>query len=372
MDMMCEIRRSPRRLAGCALLFAVLHATPAAGADPPPAPSPSAPSASADAPSPADAATERGRQAFLDGVKLSRAEQWGDALAAFEAAAAARDAPLVQFNIAYCQRALGRYVAARETTRRVLSDPTGLAPSMVEDAKGYLAEFEKVLVETKVTLDPPTAKLTVDGRPLLPAKDQSGTFLASLAPPGEGSSPGKKELTVVLDPGVHLFRAVRPGHQDAVVQKSYRAGEKARLDLRLDILPATVSLKSEPAASIVRIDKREVGVAPIEFQRPAGRYKLEVVQDNFVTHTSTLDLKPGQRTDLPIKLEPYVPPIYTRWWFWTGAAAVVAGGVVLTYALTRPDPVPPPYDGGSTGWVVQPPPDDETMGWVVRPQRFRW
>jgi hypothetical protein len=354
--MMCELRRHPRRFAGCVALFfgGFLAASSAAAADPPPAPSPAAPPAGAEAVSPADPATERGRQAFMKGVKLSRAEQWGDALVAFEEAAAARDAPIVQFNIAYCQRALGRYVAARETTRRVLKDPAGLAPSQVDDAKAYLTEFENILVKARVTLDPPTASLTVDGRPLLPAKDESDTFLASLAPPGEGGSPGKKEFTIVLDPGVHLFRAVRPGHQDVVVQKSYKPGENPRLDLRLDVLPATISLTSEPRASIVRIDQREVGVAPIEFQRPAGRYKLEVVQDNFVTHTSTLDLKPGQRTDLPIKLVPYEPPIYTRWWFWTGAVAVVAGGVVLTYALTRPEPVPPPYDGGTTGWIVEP------------------
>ncbi len=236
----------------------------------------------------------------------------------------------------------------------VLKDPTGLAPSQVEDARAYLAEFENLLVEARVTLDPPTATLTVDGRPLLPAKDQSDTLLASLAPAGEGSSPGKKEFTVMLDPGVHVFRAARAGHQDAVVQKSYRAGDKAHLDLRLDILPATISLKSEPASAIVRIDKREVGVAPIEFQRPAGRYVLEVEQDKFVTYTTTLDLKAGQRTDLPVKLALYQAPIYKKWWFWTGAAAVVAGGAVLTYALTRPAPVPPPYDGGSTGWVVPP------------------
>ncbi|HXI55035.1 MAG TPA: hypothetical protein VNO55_03180, partial [Polyangia bacterium] len=31
-------------------------------------------------------------------------------------------------------------------------------------------------------------------------------------------------------------------------------------------------------------------------------------------------------------------PVYKRWWFWTGIAAVVAGGVVATVLLTRTDP----------------------------------
>jgi len=40
-------------------------------------------------------------------------------------------------------------------------------------------------------------------------------------------------------------------------------------------------------------------------------------------------------------------PIYTKWWFWTGAAAVVtvAGGVGI-YAATRTEP-PPPTDLGN-------------------------
>ena len=134
--------------------------------------------------------------------------------------------------------------------------------------------------------------------------------------------------------------------------KSYRAGDTATLDLHLDVLPATIAIKSEPGSGIVRIDSREVGVAPIEFQRPAGKYKLEVLLDNYETYSAALDLSPGQRSDLTARLNPYSEPITKKWWFWTGAAVVVAGGVVATYFLTRPSPQPPPYDGGSTNLVV--------------------
>ncbi len=44
-------------------------------------------------------------------------------------------------------------------------------------------------------------------------------------------------------------------------------------------------------------------------------------------------------------------PIWKRWWFWTGVAAVVAGGVVATYVLTRTTTQTPgsldPIDGRS-------------------------
>jgi hypothetical protein len=158
----------------------------------------------------------------------------------------------------------------------------------------------------------------------------------------------------MLDPGAHVFRGVRKGHGDALVRRSWRAGRRAELDLRLDELPATVRIRSTPEGAVVRVDGREVGVAPVELERRAGQYELEVVLDGYETYTATLDLGPGQRSDLTAELVEHSTPIYERWWFWTGAAAIVAGAAVVTWAATRPEPEPPPYDGGSTGWVVSP------------------
>jgi hypothetical protein len=40
------------------------------------------------------------------------------------------------------------------------------------------------------------------------------------------------------------------------------------------------------------------------------------------------------------------PPVYKRWWFWTGLGAVIAGGVVTGVLLTRQSaPSSPPCDG---------------------------
>ena len=52
------------------------------------------------------------------------------------------------------------------------------------------------------------------------------------------------------------------------------------------------------------------------------------------------------------RLNPYKEPLTKKWWFWTGTAAVIAGGALLTYALTRPSPTPPPYNPGSANWLV--------------------
>lgn len=300
-----------------------------------------------------DAATERARQAYARGVQLSKDEHWGDALAQFEEAEAARDAALVRFNIGYCQRALGRYVAARHTLASVLANPAGLDPTQLDDAKSYAAESERVIARVDVTLDPDAAALTIDGRPLLAEDGAPDTFLAGVAPTSEGKPVGKGHFTMLIDPGSHLVIAARPGHQDVAVQASYRAGEKATLALHLDTLPATVRIDTVPRQAIVRIDGREVGIAPIEIQRPAGDYKLEVASSGFETYATALKLTSGQRVELTPKLVVYRVPITKRWWFWTGAAAIVLGGVLAAYLVVRANEQPPPYDGGSTNWVAQ-------------------
>ncbi|KYF99141.1 hypothetical protein BE20_32600 [Sorangium cellulosum] len=312
---------------------------------------PSGPAAPAEAPA-ADERTARGRAAFLLGVQRSKDAQWGEALAAFEEAAAARDAPIVQYNIGFCERALGRYVAARRTFRRVLASADGLAPAQIDDARAFVAELDELVVRVAVTLDPAGTPLTLDGRPLrLDTEGGTRVFVALPGPAGRAEAPAEKTFTVELDPGVHLFRAARPGRQDAFVQKTYRPGEKATLDLRLELLPARVAVRAEPAQALVRVDGREAGLAPIDIERPPGKYRIEVVRDGFETYAATLDLHAGQRADLTAKLVPVRPSVLKTWWFWTGAAAVLAGGAAVTYALTRP---PPPYDGGSLNWVAEP------------------
>lgn len=97
----------------------------------------------------------------------------------------------------------------------------------------------------------------------------------------------------------------------------------------------------------------DVGMAPVDVPRAPGKYKVVVTKDGFVPHAMVVDVFAGQDPKLDANLVPETTPITKRWWFWTGLAAVVAGGVAITYAATRPDPVPPDFQRGNTGWLVE-------------------
>jgi hypothetical protein len=334
-----------------ALLVVLLPAVAAAQEPAEPAPEP------APAPAPAeDDPTVRADAAFRRGVDLSKRAQWSEALKAFEEAAAIADSPDVQFNIAYCRRALGRYVSARQAIRAALARAEEMDSSRRQIAEGYLAEFGSVIIRLEVELAPHAAtRLSVNGLGLVPSPEDGGAFIAA-SPAGEGTLVGKRRFTLLLDPGRYLFRAERPGHTAAVVRREYRDGQKARpLKLRLDELPALVSVRSNPKGADVFINGTRQGATPFTGQEyPAGRYELRLEKPDYESYKVDLNLDAGEPFDGNVELVPYTPPLYTRWWFWASGVATAGAIAVVTYFVTRPEPEPPPYDGGSTGWVATP------------------
>ncbi len=88
-------------------------------------------------------------------------------------------------------------------------------------------------------------------------------------------------------------------------------------------------------------------------RRPAGIYTVLVRKRGFDAHLATVTVAAGEETSIAAQLVETKVPLTRRWWFWTGAAGVVATGVTATYFLTRKRPEPAAYDGGSTGWVVR-------------------
>ncbi len=302
-----------------------------------------------------DQTTVQAREAFVAGTAAVKAGQWSEALAQFEQASALKAAPIVTFNIGYCQRALGHYVLARRSFERVLQDTTGLPDAQVEETRTYLAEIDKLLARVRITLDPPSARIAIDGRPLVPfGNSEPGLLVAGVAPAGEGKPPPASVFQVVIDPGVHLIQASRPGHADALVNKTFSPGAREDLPLKLDALPATIHVESDQPRAVVIVDDRDVGLAPIDLTRPAGRYRIQVVKKGFVSYDSTLELAPGQKANLMARMAREQEPLTKKWWFWSGTAAVLAGGITAAYLLTRPEPTPPPYDPGTLNWLAQP------------------
>jgi hypothetical protein len=317
--------------------------------EPAPAPSTREPSATA---------TDHARDLFVQAASLSKRMQWAEALEAFEEVKRLRPHPVVTFNIAVCERALGRYTRARRTFAELFKEigpsaPPDVPASIVDDARTYAREVDGLVVHLHVKLAPRDARVAIDGRPL--SVEAPGVLVAGVAAPGSGEAPTLDEFELIVDPGTHVIRASREGHADVVLNPSYPPGVHDALDLTLATLPAEIHVESTEPGAVVVLEGRDVGIAPVTLSRPAGVYRVEVQKRDFVRYATTVTIDAGEHASLTARLSHETHPITTRWWFWTGAAAVVAGGVVATYLLTRPTPQPPPYEGGSSGWVVSTP-----------------
>jgi hypothetical protein len=304
---------------------------------------------------PLDPNTAQAAEEFVKGTEAVKAGQWNEALAHFERANQIKPSPIAVFNIGYCQRATGRYVLAIQSFDEALKRADAMPAAQADEAKAFAAELRAQLVHVKVTLDPPNARITVDGRPLIalgPGNDS--VLVAGVAPAGEGTTPKQPVFEMLVDPGMRLVTASFPGHANILLSKEYAPGATEELPIKLKELPATVRIEANQARAVVMVDGRDVGLAPVRLTRPAGSYQLQILKHGFVTYETSLRLTPGQNTQLTARLTAEREAITQKWWFWGGAAAIVAGGVTAVYLLSRPDAQPAGYQRGSMDWLAQP------------------
>lgn len=347
----------PRALALTVTLAALTSEAPRAHAEPPAL----APKAEPAAPA-SDETKQKARELYAEGVALVKKFQWSEALVRFEASSKLYPNPVTTLNMGACQRALGRYVEARGTLRRALDEHqraggAAIPESSVAEAKAFLDEIERLLARATITIEPREAALAVDGRPLVEvARTPEGrpVLAAGLAAPGVGAVPPAATFDLVLDPGAHVLTLSRKGFTDAVVNKTFAPGSSATLTLKLDLLPATLRITASQKGAIVRVGGDDVGPAPVDVLRPAGVHQVLVKKPGFVPYRTQVTVRAGEEAKLDAVLAVDKPSLASRWWVWTGVAVLVAGGVTVTYLVTRPTPQPPPYDGGTTGWVVEP------------------
>jgi hypothetical protein len=343
-----------RVLAAAAVPALVAFAAPS-DAQPREAPAPAAPRQP-----PADP-REEARELFATGADLVKAAKWSEALSAFERSFALVPHPVTLFNIGACERALGSNARARRTLTRTLAlDREGSSGALPESARSdvaaFLAEIAAILVTVDVHLDPPSATIAVDGRPLeQTAAGAVPTLTAGLAAPGPGQAPPSADFRLELDPGAHVLVLSRPGFEDVVRRETFAKGRAASLDLVLARLDGALEVRADRAGSAVAVDGVDVGAAPITVRRPAGRYHVAVRKAGYVTFETDAVLEPGGRIDLSAPLAPEKTPLTRTWWFWTVAGSVVALATVSTYFLTRPDPQRPTANGGGLGWVLRTP-----------------
>jgi hypothetical protein len=159
---------------------------------------------------------QQAKALFEEGITLSDAGKWPDALAAFQRSDELAPSPTVRFNIGATLRALGRYVEAKNTLDAILTQAAAQKPppkpAFVDDVRKLLGEVLQKIVVIEIQVTPRTAELEVDGAEPQRLPD------------------GKLEL----DPGKHVFVARADGHETITIARNLTADD---VELAITLTP---------------------------------------------------------------------------------------------------------------------------------------
>jgi hypothetical protein len=211
---------------------------------------------------------------FEQGVELAERGDWASAEDRFRRALALRVSPVIAYNLASALSEQGKLIEASETVRRVLSEGNAdpeLRRSATQLSEGLAERIGRVLIQ--VHGEQLGDRVVLDGNVLHAAQ---------------------LNVEIPADPGSHQLRLERAGKTIDVRSFSLAPGGREALLLKAPALAPTprVAAQSSPPLS--------PETAPVG--RPAQPATSE--QGSLLG----------------------------RWWFWAGAAAVVAAGTVIGVA----------------------------------------
>lgn len=219
-----------RRWAALAVGIGLLGVARTAGAQTDPAPT-------GETAPPAGDPSAEARTHFERAVFLFESGDLRAALVEFERAYALSSRPSLLFNLGATHQALHEYPEAIDALRRFLAATEGQRSRQRVEAERALREMEPLMARVRVTCDPATAAVTVDGR----------------AASGEVISVG---------PGRHVIEATAPERVSQRVEVTLASGDQTSLRL---VLPAA---EAPVVATPVVAPPTPVVVAPPVAARP--------------------------------------------------------------------------------------------------------
>ncbi|MGC4065294.1 MAG: PEGA domain-containing protein [Polyangiaceae bacterium] len=97
-------------------------------------------------------------------------------------------------------------------------------------------------------------------------------------------------------------------------------------------LSGTITFKATVPAAVLYVDDEKRGQTPIELSLAPGRHSVKLTHPDYDPLDSEINVVAKERREVTLALHEK-PPIWAKWWFWTGAAVIVAGAVATGIVL---------------------------------------
>jgi hypothetical protein len=230
---------------------------------------------------------EEAKKHWDTAVALYQRGQWDGARTSFNAAFDASKNPRVLFNVAVCEKNLGRYARAIDVFKKELVEGKGqLAADEEADVKAQIAGLEQFVASVTIEVSEPGADVLVDEVKV-----------------GVSPLPGPVSVSV----GERHIRASKGGFADARETIELKAGATGKIALKLSATQKTSLVNVAvvgPTNAIVKIDGREVGAAPYKGQVnvSAEPHSFSAEANDWVTATQTAMVREGETLNLTLQL----------------------------------------------------------------------
>jgi hypothetical protein len=261
----------------------------------------------------AQALRDEGNQAMLD-------MRYVDALALYnQSRSLDPDNVGVEYSVARAHQLLGEYPEA-------LSALESFQKRASPEVRAKVGRLDQLFSDLRSRISTLQLECSQPGaRVLLRDKVIGSTPLAAVR-----LAAGAATLQVELDGFFPVTReVVLPAGGSLQVEVSLHARSTSSL----------LHVKTEPGSALVSVDGKRIGTSSprVELVLPAGSHHVTASREGYDEASVPVVLKAGSTRELLVPLEK-TTPVTSRWWFWTGAALVVASGAVLTVALLRERP----------------------------------
>lgn len=123
----------------------------------------------------------------------------------------------------------------------------------------------------------------------------------------DGKYVGRSPVTVDVEPGRHIIRAEEDGYQTEEKSVDVSYGTTARVHIDLEILKATLVIKTDPTSASVYVDgsyKGITGTYGLVLKLLPGKHTIRVEKEDYEAWEDEITLKPGERKILEITLVP--------------------------------------------------------------------
>ncbi len=254
------------------------------------------------------------RELKATGDAAMQSLRYEEALASYERATEIEAHPILLFNRARALQALQRYPEALEHFEAFRQEASPELLARAGELDALVTRLRQQVSTLEVVCNVKGATVLVRGKKVGTTPLENALRLnagsASISVTVDGHYPYKRDITL-------------PG-----------AGSK-RIEVQLVAkkTEGRLTVRSPVAGALVYVDDEQLGTVPAEAALESGRHRIRVEHPGHRHAETTVEITKGDAKQIDIALEKN-PGLLKKWWFWTGAGVVLAGGVGVTIALT--------------------------------------